>query len=505
MRKFKTVFEQLPTPVSIAVLLVIIVIVITTSWTLYNHTVDILTQNLRDRLQTISVTQAANVDASDIEALQVEEDWKKPEWEHLVSKLHKAKYSNGQIVFIYIFRKTKDDPTKMEFVADADSIDPYANINNNPTGEIVSASTCPLCVDSNRDGKIDREHADRLQWPGMLFPEIEGVPEAFAAYNGPITVPDIYTDEYGSVLTGFAPITNASGTVVAILGTDIKADDFLTITRQTLYPFLAFIAALTLIIAVLAASLIYIWSRRANMLARLSRSLEIANAQQEGLLHFISHEIKGYLTNSEAGFASIAEGDYGEVTPQLKTMATSALANVRRGVSTVVDILRAADMKRGTVSYRKDPVDVRAVVENVINTLRPNVTEKGLTLETNIADGSYTTSGDEEKLRNNVLRNLIDNAIRYTPTGTITISLSNAGGTIRFSVKDSGVGITEEDKKRLFTEGGHGKESIKTNVHSTGYGLFIAKQVVDAHGGKIWAESEGEGKGSTFVVELPTA
>ena len=83
--------------------------------------------------------------------------------------------------------------------------------------------------------------------------------------------------------------------------------------------------------------------------------------------------------------------------------------------------------------------------------------------------------------------------------------MRQAGGHFRFSVKDSGVGITPEDMKNLFTEGGHGKESIKTNVHSTGYGLYIAKRVVEAHGGKIWAESEGEGKGSRFVVEFPVA
>jgi len=75
----------------------------------------------------------------------------------------------------------------------------------------------------------------------------------------------------------------------------------------------------------------------------------------------------------------------------------------------------------------------------------------------------------------------------------------------RFSVKDNGIGITPEDMKNLFTEGGHGKESIKTNVHSTGYGLYIAKKIIEAHGGRIWAESDGDGKGSVFFVEFPTA
>ena len=73
---------------------------------------------------------------------------------------------------------------------------------------------------------------------------------------------------------------------------------------------------------------------------------------------------------------------------------------------------------------------------------------------------------------------------------------------ILFSVKDTGVGLAKEDKERLFTEGGKGKNSQKINVDSTGFGLFIAKSIVEAHNGRIWAESEGEGKGSEFRVEL---
>ena len=64
---------------------------------------------------------------------------------------------------------------------------------------------------------------------------------------------------------------------------------------------------------------------------------------------------------------------------------------------------------------------------------------------------------------------------------------------------------TSEDMARLFAEGGHGKDSIKVNVHSTGYGLYIAKQIVEAHGGQIFAESEGAGKGSRFIVQIPAA
>src|SRR3989338_10864782 len=81
--------------------------------------------------------------------------------------------------------------------------------------------------------------------------------------------------------------------------------------------------------------------KHALELARLTQALETANRAQENLLHFISHEIKGYLAKSEAGFAAIVEGDYGAISVELKTMATMALAEVRKGVMTVMDILDA--------------------------------------------------------------------------------------------------------------------------------------------------------------------
>ncbi len=241
-----------------------------------------------------------------------------------------------------------------------------------------------------------------------------------------------------------------------------------------------------------------------ELIQKQEQELEVVNKQQENLLHFISHEIKGYLTKSEAGFAAIAEGDYGAIPEQLKSMATSALSDVRKGVRTVMEILDSSNMKKGTVGYKMQIFDFRIAVKDIVEHLKREADKKGLTMDISISrEGEYRLTGDEAKLRQHVIRNLVDNAIKYTPKGHIEVSLSDGNGKIHFSVKDNGVGITPGDMKNLFTEGGHGKDSIKINVHSTGYGLFIAKQVVDKHGGKIWAESEGAGKGSRFVVELP--
>lgn len=239
---------------------------------------------------------------------------------------------------------------------------------------------------------------------------------------------------------------------------------------------------------------------------KLAAELEQANIQQESLIRFISHEMKGYLTTSAGTFASIVEGDFGQVNDMLKSSAEAALTRVREGVRSVVEILSNANAKKGTLAYKMEAFDFGKVVLESITKLSREAQEKGLALETSVKDdGAYRVMGDTAQLSEHVVRNLIDNSIKYTPSGSIHIDLSKRDGKVLLSIRDTGVGITAEDKTRLFTEGGRGKDSIKVNVHSTGYGLAIAKKIVDAHSGRIWAESEGVGKGSQFYVELPQA
>lgn len=244
-----------------------------------------------------------------------------------------------------------------------------------------------------------------------------------------------------------------------------------------------------------------------HRIEKLAHELEETNQRQESLIHFVGHEVKGYLTKSSAAFASLAEGDFGPLSETMKPFITNALAQSREGSESVIDILKASNLKKGTVAYEKEPFDLAPLVGEWHGKLKPMAEKKGLALNLSVdaSAAPYTMTGDKGQLGDHVLRNLIENSINYTPTGSVDISLTKRDGKLVFAVKDTGIGISEEDKKRLFTEGGHGKESIKVNVHSTGYGLFIAKSIVDAHGGTIRAESEGPGKGSRFVVELPAA
>lgn len=244
--------------------------------------------------------------------------------------------------------------------------------------------------------------------------------------------------------------------------------------------------------------------RQRELIEAQEEQLAQVNRQQEGLLHFISHEVKSYFAKSEAAFSGITEGDYGTVALPLKQMAGAALKDVQNGALMASNILDAANLKHGTVSYKHEVFDLSQAVRDLLAELSGAAVAKGLALKTaGPLPTGYLMLGDEEKIRHHVIGNLIDNAIKYTPSGSITIELGKNGSMARLIVEDTGVGITPEDMAKLFTEGGHGKDSLKVNVHSTGFGLFIAKQVVEAHGGTIHALSAGAGSGTRFVVELP--
>lgn len=246
---------------------------------------------------------------------------------------------------------------------------------------------------------------------------------------------------------------------------------------------------------------------RIRALIQSSRSrvgmLEDQSKQQEQLLHMVAHEVKGYLSKNAAVLASIVEGDFGTVSDPLKSTASTALSDTRSGVGTVMDILEGSNMGTGAVQFKKQPFDLSAAVGAVAREVQPMAEQKGLAFTAVIDPRISMVDGDAEKIRHHVLRNLFENAIRYTPAGNVTVGVTQVEGNAVVWTQDTGVGISPEDMQKLFTEGGHGTESRKVNPASTGFGLFIAKQVVDAHGGGIWAESDGPGTGSRFFVVLP--
>lgn len=236
-------------------------------------------------------------------------------------------------------------------------------------------------------------------------------------------------------------------------------------------------------------------------LAKLNINLQELLKQRESLVHLVTHKVKGSFTRSKYIFAGILDGTFGDINEEVKKRAQQGLDSDNMGIETVDLVLNAANLEKGTVKYDMKNINFRELVESSISDKKISIEAKGLRLETEIRDDTYNILGDALWLKE-VANNLIENALKYTREGKITVGLSKKDGKILFYVKDTGVGITEDDKKNLFTEGGRGKDSVKINVDSTGYGLYSVRLIVDAHKGKVWMEPNKEATGSVFFVEL---
>ena len=266
------------------------------------------------------------------------------------------------------------------------------------------------------------------------------------------------------------------------------------------------LTVLTLVLSVGFSSLLFRNLRRESEqrihIEKLNIELGNLIKQRESLVHLVTHKVKGAFTRSKYIFAGMVDGTFGEISAEIKKRAQQGLESDNSGIQTVDLVLNVSNMQTGKVKYEMQPINFKDIATKSISEKMMGAEAKGFKIENDLKEGNYGMSGDAFWLKE-AINNLIENSIKYTQAGKITVSLENRGKNMLFSVKDTGIGITDEDKKNLFTEGGRGKDSMHINVDSTGYGLFSVKLIVEAHKGRVWGESGGSGKGSQFYIELP--
>ena len=208
--------------------------------------------------------------------------------------------------------------------------------------------------------------------------------------------------------------------------------------------------------------------------------------------------IKGYL-------ATILGGIYGEIKNQKINQALkNTLQATQRLITLVNEFLDISQFQLGKGALKKEEINLKDVLNETVEELRPEAEKKKLYLKMIFKTEDLKLKADFQRLKE-AFFNLIDNAIKYTQKGGIEIKVeSKSPESLLVSIKDTGIGMSKETLSKIF-KGlfERGKEAEKVELTGKGIGLFISKVIVDAHKGKIWAESEGPGKGSTFFVELP--
>jgi signal transduction histidine kinase len=240
---------------------------------------------------------------------------------------------------------------------------------------------------------------------------------------------------------------------------------------------------------------------------QLSVQLEESNAKLLGLdklktefLSLASHQLRSPLTSIKGYASMVVEGDFGEIGPKAKEAVDRIFQSSQNLTIVVEDLLNVSKIESGGMKYEMLDFNMTDIVKSTAEDLAITAGKKGLKLNYSEDGGNHKVKGDKEKLRQVVL-NLIDNSIKYTKEGSIEVRLSNKDKKVLVEIKDTGMGVSPEIKATLFQKFARG-EGQKMNTGGSGLGLYLAKEIVDAHKGKVWVESPGMGLGSTFFIEL---
>lgn len=220
-----------------------------------------------------------------------------------------------------------------------------------------------------------------------------------------------------------------------------------------------------------------------------------------------SHALRTPLSATKWYLEILLKEKIGSLNPRQKDFLGEAHRSNERMVKIINDLLFVSRVKEKDLELVKRPIQVADLIRDII---KESTVGQGALGNKRIFNYCYSSSmpkikADGDKLKH-AIRNLIANAIEYTPNGggVITVGCERKKKGVLYSVTDTGIGIARRDQKRVFQKFFRAKNVLTIATQGLGLGLFIAKSIIEAHGGKIWFQSE-EGKGSTFYFLLPLA
>ncbi len=239
---------------------------------------------------------------------------------------------------------------------------------------------------------------------------------------------------------------------------------------------------------------------------RLERELRESNEKlrqmyevKSNFTSMVSHELRTPLTAIKEGIAIVLDGIAGEINSEQREFLETAKRNVDRLNRLINDVLDFSKLESKKMVFKMYDCDINEIIREVVRVHKPVAEEKGIYLKAELDSQMPEIKVDPDRI-NQVLNNLITNAIKFTNSGGITVSASKdeRQGAVTVCVEDTGEGIKQEDLPRLFQK----FQQLTRHKGGTGLGLAICKEIVESHGGRIWVESE-LGKGSRFKFTLP--
>jgi signal transduction histidine kinase len=231
-------------------------------------------------------------------------------------------------------------------------------------------------------------------------------------------------------------------------------------------------------------------------------ALKEANDLKSDMLNIAAHDLKNPL-HVIIGFTKVLEGVLVKEDDDVKEIVQHIKNSSEHMLNLILELLNSTVIESGKIQLKRHLFDLSELVSAIIYQNKPLAEKKDQILEYNKSwDEYFYIDGDTSKIRES-LENLINNAIKYSPINSkIVIEITRNSENVQFKVTDQGPGLSEDDLSKIFGKFQRLSAQPTAGENSTGLGLYIAKQIVDLHDGRIWVESQ-IGKGATFFIELP--
>ena len=234
--------------------------------------------------------------------------------------------------------------------------------------------------------------------------------------------------------------------------------------------------------------------------------------QRSEFVSTASHEMRTPIAAIEGYLSLVLNPKVASVDARGRNLLEKAHAATQHLSQLFVDLLTSAKAEDGRLASYPTVIELGEVIEQIADATRFTAEKKGLQLKYVLSSGTDIRGGkvvrplfyvyvDTNRIRE-VLQNLVDNAVKYTNEGTVTITLTGDHSVVQVQIKDSGIGIAEEDIPHLFQKFYRVDNSMTRTVGGTGLGLFICKKIIELYNGRIWVDSHF-GEGSTFFINLP--
>lgn len=284
--------------------------------------------------------------------------------------------------------------------------------------------------------------------------------------------------------------------LVGLIAILLLLDALIFTTNLTLQLFKALILIIFIYFGYLLINSVFEEIKRREEIERLSRA-------KSEFISIASHQLRSPLTAIKGYISMLLEGTYGELTERTKKPIENVSQSSERLIKLVNDLLSISRIEAGKIEMKLEKTSLEDIISEVVEELMIEAKNKNIYLKWEKPKKTLPeTLLDKDKIRQ-VLSNVVDNAIRYTKKGGVNIKLKPQNSKLKIEVIDTGAGMTHEELDKMFESFSRGVAGTRLYTEGVGLGLYISRKFLEMHNGKIWAESKGRNKGSTFHIEIP--